>query len=72
MRVFNVTFYVRKGLGPAEFEKTIPVGLDDLPEDINEGDVLIMVRHEAERQLMLSEDYRWYGKNWRLKEIEED
>jgi hypothetical protein len=51
MRVFNVLFSIRKGLGPDWFDKNIPVGLDDLPEELSENEIRQMARAEAERYL---------------------
>lgn len=69
MRIFNVLFDIRKGLGPDSFEKVIVVAFDDIPEDMEEVDIISMAKKEAETRLYSSEDYPLYGKNWILKEI---
>lgn len=71
-RSFNIEFSIRKGLGPDFFQKTISIGLDDLPADISEFEVKEMAKQEAERELYNSEDYPWYGKNWAVVNIYED
>lgn len=69
MREFNVLFSIRRGLGPEWFDKSIAVGLDDLPGDLSEFDLRQMAIREAETQLYLSPDYKSYGKNWLVKEV---
>lgn len=69
LRVFNVLFSIRKGLGPEWLDKYIVVAFDDLPEDTSEWDVRQMARNEAELRLYNSDDYPVYGKNWTFKEV---
>lgn len=71
MRVLNVEFTIRKGLGPDTFIKVITVGLDDLDPEISDTEVRSMAIWEAERELYRSEDYHLYGKNWILNEVHE-
>lgn len=71
MRTFEVLFSIRKGLGPESFDKTISIGLDDLPGELSENEIRDMAKAEAESFLYKSEDYYWYGKNWMFKEIYE-
>lgn len=71
MKEFNILFSIRKGLWPDRFDKNIPVGLDDLPDDLSEPEIRQMAINQAEKQLYNSEDYIVYGKNWVIKQIYE-
>lgn len=71
MRIFEVLFSIRKGLGPDWFDKNISVGLDDLPDGFSEAEIINMAKIEAEQYLYKSEDYHLYGKNWIFKEVNE-
>jgi hypothetical protein len=71
MREFAVTFGIRKGLGPDFVNKTLFVGLDDLPEDLTDSEVQSIAVNQAEERFYKSEDYHLYGKNWYLRHVEE-
>jgi hypothetical protein len=64
MRVFNVHFLIRKGLGPDYMPKVLNVALDDLPEDLTEWEIRDMAKNKAEEYLYNNEDFKHYGKNW--------
>lgn len=70
-RYFNVLFAIRKGLGPDTFDKTVGVLLDDIPCGTSEADMKSKAVADAENILMFSDDFKYYGKNWRLKEVTE-
>lgn len=71
MRVFNILFSIRKGLGPEWMDKNFVAALDDLPDDLTETEIKVMAVNQIEETLYKSEDYYHYGKNWTVKEINE-
>lgn len=69
MAEFNVEVLIRKGLGPDWIRKNFPVGFDDVPEDLTESDLRQMAIRDVESKLYNSEDYKDYGKNWKIIEV---
>lgn len=69
MAEFNVEVLIRKGLGPEWVHKNFPVGFDDVPEYLTKYDLRQMAKREVESKLYNSEDYRSYGKNWKIIEV---
>jgi hypothetical protein len=62
---------VRKGLsGEESFLKPVFVGLDDLPNELSEPEIKDLIAREVDSQMMRSEDFRLYGKNWEVVDIE--
>jgi hypothetical protein len=61
-----VEVQIRKGLGPEMMTKNFDVGFDDLPEETTWSEIKDMARREVESQLMRSEDFPVYGKNWTI------
>jgi hypothetical protein len=68
---YAVHFSIRKGLGPEFMPRTVFVGLDDIPQDVSDAEVKDMVLRDAESQLMNTEDYPVYGKNWIYRDMEQ-
>ena len=69
-REFAVIVLIYKGLSRTEsFQKTIFVGLDDLPADMSDNEIKDYAVRDAEEQLRKSEDFPLYGKNWEIIEV---
>ena len=69
MYEFAVHVYIRKGLGPGSFEKIFYFGYDDVPQDVEVWQMKQWAHNDAEKELMSSEDYRLYGRNWTIGDI---
>jgi len=64
MRIVMVEISLRKGNGPEWVRKTYEQAYDDLPPEMEDYEIKKMAIADTERQLVNSEDYPWYGKNW--------
>lgn len=68
---FNVTFSVRQGFSHNWVDKTIGIILDDLPCDMTETQMREQAVKDAETTMLLSDDYKIYGRNWKFKTVED-
>jgi hypothetical protein len=67
---YAVHVSIMKGLGPEMMDKIIYIGFDDIDAEVGDDELRRMARTDAERSLYHSEDYKHYGKNWIITEIE--
>jgi len=65
-----INYKLRKGLGPSWIDCTYVTAFDDLPEDTEKHEIYDMARSEFLERRYNSEDYRLYGENWIIGEIE--
>jgi hypothetical protein len=66
---YVVHFSIRKGMGPEFMPRTVFVGLDDIPNEASDAEIKEMVIADAETQLMQTDDFPVYGKNWIYRDM---
>ena len=64
----EVHYILRKGMGPDWLPKVYSTGFDDLTNFETDAQIRNMAEKEFELKMLQGEDYRLYGKNWKITE----